>query len=113
MSNKLDLEIKQGQDESFLLTIKDENGAPQDLTGFTFKGEARDQYQGKLFFSFSFDVKNQTTDTGKVEMILSRSATSRLKVAGKTILVYDVEMTSSTTTRIIEGKINFTPEVTL
>lgn len=113
MSNRLDLEIKQGQDESFLLTIKDENGAPQDLTGFTFKGEARDQYQGKLFFAFSFDVKDQVTDTGKVEMLLPRAVTSKLKIAGKTLLVYDVEMTSSSTTRILEGKINLNPEVTL
>lgn len=46
-------------------------------------------------------------------MFLPRAVTSKLKIAGKTILVYDVEMTSSSSTRIIEGKITLNPEVTL
>ena len=58
-------------------------------------------------------MKDQVTDTGKVEMLLPRAVTSKLKIAGKTLLVYDVEMTSSSTTRILEGKINLNPEVTL
>jgi hypothetical protein len=112
-SNILDLEIKQGQDEELLITVKNEDGSLVDLTGFTFAGQVRDTFIGSLIFSFSFQVQNQGTNQGEVKMTVAASVTSRVKINQPTSYVYDVEMNSgSKKTRILEGKLGLSPEVT-
>lgn len=114
MSNKLDLEIKQGQDELRLLTIKDDDGLPIDISAYSFRSSARESYNGKEVFEFSFSIKNQVTNKGEVEMTLSSSVTSLIKVVRAVYYIYDVEMIfNSNVTRIMQGRIYFDPEVTL
>jgi hypothetical protein len=113
MSNKLNLELKQGEDFYRLLTLKDENGTEISLTGFSFAGQIRASYEDELFLSFSFNIKDQVASTGQVEMTLAKALSSAKTVNSKSKYVYDVEMNSgSQTTRIMEGTILISPEVT-
>lgn len=113
MSNKLNLELKQGEDFLRVLTIKDENGTEVNLTGYSFAAQIRQDYDKDLFLSFTFTIRNQTTNTGEVEMSLAKALSSAKKIIGKQNYVYDVEMNDgSRTTRIMEGQIKITPEVT-
>jgi len=113
MSNKLDLEIKQGEDFFRLLTIKDELGAPINLTGFTFTGQVRATSLTETFLEFTFNVKNQVTNLGQVEMIMSSAVSSKRKTSVKLPLFYDVEMNSgSNKKRILQGSLIFDPEIT-
>jgi hypothetical protein len=113
MSNKLDIELKQGEDFYRLLTIKNEDGTPVNLTGFTFSGMIKESFTSPVFLSFSFTVKDQVTNTGEVEMTLPASQSSKKPVSSKAKFVYDVEMNSgSQVTRILQGSLLIDPEVT-
>ena len=113
MSNKLNLELKQGEDFFRLLTIKDETGSVIDLTGFQFKGSIKETPLTGEFLNFSFNILNQVTNKGKVEMTLSSSLSAKKKADRALSLVYDVEMnTGSQVKRILQGTLLFDPEVT-
>lgn len=111
-SNILDLEIKQGQDEELIITVQNADGTPVNITGYTFAGQVRDTFLGSLIFPFSFEILNQTTNTGEVKMTVAASVTRKIVINQPTIYVYDVEMSAPKKTRILEGKILFNPEVT-
>jgi len=113
VSNKLDIELKQGEDFYRVLTIKDENGLPLDLTGFSFASQIRAAYNDELFLSFTFIISHQVTNKGEVVMTLAKALSSAKEVNTKARYVYDVEMNDgSRTSRIMEGVCLVTPEVT-
>jgi hypothetical protein len=113
--NTLDLEIFQGSNFSYILTISDENEDPIDLTGYTFRGQARVKYNSpSAAFSFTFALQNQTTNTGKVSMTLDDSDLESLPILDTTKYLYDVEMVSAdgTVTKILRGTAKVIPQVT-
>lgn len=111
MSNKLNLELKQGEDFYRLLTLTDESGAALDLTGHSFAGQIRANYNSEIFLSFTFNISDAVN--GKVEMTLSAALSSAKTSIGKSNYVYDVEHnTGSSKIRILEGSLLFNPEVT-
>lgn len=113
MSNKLDLELKQGEDFFRLITIKDENGNPVDLTGHSFEGQAKESFVSASYIFFSFLVKDQATNRGEVEFRIPRAQTSKKKIREKKVLLYDVEMnTGSYVSRILQGSMILDPGVT-
>lgn len=111
-SNILDLEIKQGQDEELIITVQNADGTPVNITGYTFAGQVRDTFLGSLIFPFSFEIQDQVTNTGEVKMTVAAAVTRKIRINQPTTYVYDVEMYSPKETRVIEGKILLTPEVT-
>jgi len=111
--NILDLEVHQGQDERFVLTVKDDEGVPTDITGRTFRSSAKTNYNSKVVFSFTFNILDQITKTGQVEMILSSAVSTAIKIPYRTTYIYDVEMVvAGVVTRIFQGKVYLDPEVT-
>ena len=110
-----DFSIDQGSDFALLLTLKDEAGVLIDLTGNTFAGQARiTKEDAAPAFSFTFEIKNQTTNAGEVLMILSAAASTALELTDKQKYLYDVERTDAggAKQRLIEGKVTMIKEVT-
>lgn len=103
----------QGTDYPLVITVNDENMEPVDLSSSTFEGQAREAYSsGSVLFSFSFTILDQVTDKGKVVAKINNTAITTVLSSNKNA-VYDIEMTSmGQKTRILEGKIIITPEVT-
>jgi hypothetical protein len=115
MASNLNLTIDQGADFQRVLTIKDSNGDAIDLTGYTFRGQARTAYgAAAIGFSFVFVIRNQTTNKGEVDWTLPNSTFSSTTLTKVTTYVYDVEMVSAggIVTRLVEGSVAITPEVT-
>lgn len=112
MSNRLDMELKQGEDFYRLLTIKDANGDAVDITGYTFAAQIKKGYQDKsAFLTFSFNISDASA--GQVEMTLAASLSSAKIILKREEYVYDVEMDDTVRkTRIMEGVIEISPEVT-
>jgi hypothetical protein len=110
------LEIKQGETFSGLLRIKENPTTTTDVTGYTFRGQARRKIADpEILFSFSFVIQDQLTNEGEVLWLLADSITTGIALDGKVLeCFYDIEMvdTASNVTRIVEGKIKITPEVT-
>lgn len=113
MASIKNLVIDQGATFSLSITVADANGNALNLTGYTLRSQMRRSYGATS--STSFTVASATPATGELTISLTDAQTSALK-AGR--YVYDVEIVSpagagSEVTRVLEGIITVTPEVTL
>ena len=108
MATKANLVIDQGTTFSTDLNLTDENGDPLQLSGYTATSQMRKWYtstNAAATFTTSINV-----DTGVVTLSLTPFQTNNL-TAGR--YVYDVELNDgSTVSRIVEGIITVTPQVT-
>jgi len=103
------LTVDQGADFSALIDITDSSGNVLNLTGYTVAGQLRKNYDSTAYTQFGATVSN--TIGGTITIILTDTQTRSI-TAGR--YVYDVEITSSggEVTRVLEGQVEVTPEVT-
>jgi len=108
MATKANIIVDQGTTFSTDIYLTDDNGDPIDLSGYTGASKMRKHYTSSNAQSFSVSL-NSTY--GYVTLSLTSSQTSDL-TAGR--YVYDVEVTSSSNvvSRIVEGIVTVTPQVT-
>lgn len=88
---------------------------PTNLTGYTFRGQARRNYGDKnAAFTFSFTVLNQGTNPGEVDWKIEATETEGLKLTESTVFVYDIERVnpSGKPERILQGTFTVSPEAT-
>lgn len=108
MATKANLVIDQGSTFSTDLNLTDENGDPLNLSGYTANSQVRKWYtstNASATFTTSINV-----DSGVITLSLSANQTSNL-ISGR--YVYDVEINDgSAVSRIVEGIITVTPQVT-
>ncbi len=110
MATVKNLVIDQGTTYSLSITVSDSNGNAIDLDGYTLRAQLRKSYGATSYTAFTVEAAADTT-TGELTISLTDTQTSALK-AGR--YVYDVEIvdTDDAVTRVIEGIITVTPEVT-
>jgi hypothetical protein len=108
MATKANITIDQGTTFSTSISLTDENGDPIDLTGFTGRSQLRKHYTSSNSQSFTVSLNSSE---GTVGLTLTANQTSNL-VPGR--YVYDVEVVSAANvvSRIVEGIVTVTPEVT-
>lgn len=108
MATKANIIIDQGTTFSTIINLTDDNGDPIDLTGYTGDSEMRKHYTSSNSQSFSVNLGGTS---GTVTLSLSATQTANL-TPGR--YVYDVEVTSGSNvvSRIVEGIVTVTPEVT-
>lgn len=108
MATKSNLVIDQGSTYSTTLNLTDENGDPLALAGYTANSQIRKWYSSSnaaAVFTASINV-----DSAVITLSLTANQTSNL-VAGR--YVYDVELNDgSEVSRIVEGIVTVTPQVT-
>ena len=114
----VDLICKQGTTWEFYVTLEDEGGNPIDLTGYTGRGQIRKDYTSENATA-SFTVSIDSPKDGKVKILLDAETTSSIEAGHsykdeKSKYVYDIEIEDSNkyVTRILEGIIMVSPEVT-
>lgn len=108
MATKANIVIDQGTTFSTVITLADENGDAINLAGYSANSQIRKHYSSSNSQSFSVSLGGTQ---GTVTLSLTSTQTSNL-VAGR--YVYDVEVTSTSNvvSRIVEGIVTVTPEVT-
>lgn len=108
MATRADLSIDQGTDYEVTLTLTDENGLVLDLSNSNTSAQIRKSYTSLTYTEFTTSIN---TASGEVSLSLTADQTGALE-AGR--YVYDVELTDSTNaiSRIVEGVITITPQVT-
>ena len=108
MASKANITIDQGTTFSTDLTLTDEFGDNLDLTGYTANSQMRKWYTSSTAaatFTTAINVASAA-----VTLSLTPTQTANI-VFGR--YVYDVEITNGTTTsRIVEGVVTVTPQVT-
>ncbi len=108
MAIKANLIIDQGATYATKLNITDANGIAVDLTGYSAAAQIRKHYTSSNSTPFTVSL---TAATGAVVLSLSSNSTANL-VAGR--YVYDVELIDGAgrISRIIEGTVTISPNVT-
>lgn len=107
MAIKANIIIDQGADFSTNIRVTDEDGVAIDLEGYTGEAQMRKWYTSLSAINFDVTLNNST-----VTLSLSSSDTANL-VPGR--YVYDVELTNASSnviSRILEGIVTVTPNVT-
>jgi hypothetical protein len=108
MATKANLVIDQGTTFSTDLTLTDENGDALNLNGYSANSQVRKWYTSSNAAAVFTTFIN--VDSSIITLSLTANQTNNL-VAGR--YVYDVELNNgSTTSRIVEGIITVTPQVT-
>ena len=105
-----ELTMDQGATFESTLDLVDDAGQPINVTGYSFSGQIRKSYYSSTpTANLSISVSDQAN--GNLIISLSPTLTANI-AAGR--YVYDVKMvdTSNTVTRIVEGIITVTPQVT-
>jgi hypothetical protein len=108
MATKANLVIDQGTTYSTDINLTDENGDPLNLSGYSANSQIRKHYTSSNSVVFSTTI-NATA--GVITLALSANQTSNI-VSGR--YVYDIELTdaSNSVSRIVEGIVTVTPQVT-
>ena len=105
--------IDQGATFSSDITVKDANGNPFDLTGYTTEAKMAKGYASTRTRTSITSLIATDATSGVVALSLTSAQTSTLDAPER--YVYDVEITKTATgavTRVIEGIISVRPNVT-
>lgn len=106
-----DLVIEQGATFSLTIMLKKPDKQPFPLVGYTGRSQIRKNYAAPdIMAEFSVSIASPQKE-GKVIMSLTDEQTAALAAVSG---VYDLELESPTgeVTRIIQGKVTISPEVT-
>lgn len=105
-----ELTINQGATFESDLDLVDDDGSAINVAGYVFSGQIRKSYYS-LNPTANLTLNIVNAANGNVNIVLSAATTANIK-AGR--YVYDVKMTdtANVTTRIVEGIITVTPQVT-
>lgn len=109
MATKANIVIDQGANFNTSIALTDGDGGAIDLTGYTGASQLRKHFTSSNSKSFSVSLGGMS---GSIGLQLTAAETANLE-AGR--YVYDVEITQTSTntvTRIVEGIITVTPNVT-
>lgn len=108
MAIKANIVIDQGSTFQATINVTDEDDNVIDLTGYSAAASMRKHYTSLTAYNFTVSI---SPALGAVTLAMSANATSNIS-AGR--YVYDCELTDSygAKTRIIEGVVTVTPEVT-
>jgi hypothetical protein len=108
MGTKVNLVVDQGATFETVLTLTQDNGDLIDLTGYSGTAQLRKHYTSSNSTSFTVTLGGAN---GTVTLGMSANTTANV-VAGR--YVYDVELVDSgnVATRLIEGIVTVTPQVT-
>lgn len=109
MATITNLFIDQGSTFSSIVTLRNQDGSPMNLTGFTVKSQFRKSYQSSQAFTFTSNVFDALT--GRIRLQLAADASSAVR-AGR--YLFDVEITSpiGEKYRALEGIVVISPEIT-
>lgn len=108
MGTKVNIVIDQGTDFATTVSLTDSDGVQLNLTGMSAASQIRKTFSSSNSTAFTTALAN---NNGTLTLSLTNSITSAL-AAGR--YVYDVELTDSAAvkSRILEGMVTVTPEVT-
>lgn len=110
MASVSNLFVDSGADYSNIITIASSTGSALDLTNYTVASQMRKSYGSSTYYAFSASVYD--APTGKIRLQITAANTSLIP-AGR--YLYDIEITNTATsakTRVLEGIVVVTPEIT-
>lgn len=107
-----DFTLNQGSDYELTITLKDSLDVVRNLTGKSFRGQARQQIaQANPDLEFEFEATDLVN--GEFKLKIPAALSTALPFRQRTVFFYDVEMfNGGAIERVLQGKITLQPEVT-
>ena len=111
MAQKVDFVIEQGTTWTVQITVKDADSTAINITDYTCDSQMRSSYETDTSYDITCTIAEPDSTSGILSLNLTDTQSSAIN---KGRYYYDVELTddSANKTRLIEGKITVTPEVT-
>ena len=108
MAIKANLIVDQGTDYETVINVTDDDGNIVDLTGYTADAQMRKHYTSVTYYTFTTSIN---IAKGTVALSLTSNTSNRIP-AGR--YVYDCELTDANNkrSRLVEGIVTITPQVT-
>lgn len=108
MAIKGNITIDQGADFSTSINVTDDDGNVVDLSDYTGAAQMRKHYTSSTAYDFTVSI---ASSSGVVTLSMSSNTSANI-AAGR--YVYDCELTdtSGIVTRLVEGIVTVTPQVT-
>lgn len=110
MAAKANIIVDQATTFSTQLVITDDNDLPIDLTGYTIHSQLKKWYTSSTYVEFDIEVPRP--QNGIVNLNLTANTTANLEYGRYVYDIIAVKNNDGTITRIIEGILTVTPEVT-
>jgi hypothetical protein len=109
-----DTTIDQGADWVINFTYQDSAGAAINLTGYTAALQLRSEAASTTAVLSLSSPSSGITITGATGLVAVRATAAQTGAIAGGVYVYDLEITSSTgvVTRLVQGQINVSPQVT-
>ena len=109
MATYSNIYIDQGATYSSVIELKDSNGLPLDLTGYSARAQIRKSYSSRSAIKFTTAIA--TPANGNIEISLTAAQTRDMK-SGR--YLYDVEVYNNTghVIRVQEGQVEVSPGIT-
>ena len=108
MATYTDLTIDQGTDFESNLDLINDDGTPIDITGYSFSGQIRKSYYSSNATA-NIEITITNAVTGNTLLHIPAANTANIP-AGR--YVYDIKMDTTTSiSRVVEGIITVTPQV--
>ena len=109
MADFVELTIEKGATFSSLITVKDDQGLAQDLTGYSARSQMRKSYYASSKHDFVVSITSPAT--GILQMDMSAANTANI-TPGRYVYDVEIENASGDVTRIFEGIVTVLPNVT-
>lgn len=112
MADTYDFTIEQGTDVQFVVTYKDDDGNPINLSGYTARMKIKKSIGGTTVLSLTNG--SGITLGGALGTVTVDITNTQTKAMDFTIAVYDLEIISgaSKVTRLLQGSITLSKEIT-
>lgn len=111
MASEIEIYMGQGENFNYIITLtNDLTGATLNIAGYQVRSSLRRSYYSQNA-SANLVCTISDASNGNISLTLAASNTAALKV-GRYVFDVETEDTSNTVTRILQGYIYVTPEVT-
>jgi hypothetical protein len=109
MATAKNLVVEQGATFSQNIVVSDAYKTPLDLTDYEYRGQLRKSYGSKTYTAFTITSEDPTT--GELVLFLTATQTTALR-EGRYVYDIEIEDEDGIVTRVLEGIITVTPNVT-
>lgn len=111
MAQFVEIDIDQGTDFNLDLALKEDDGTPKNLQGYTFFSAIKKSYYSTTTVA-TFSINNTQAGAGNIILSISSATTSKLK-AGR--YVFDIKQrdTNNNVERLVEGILTVNPQITI
>lgn len=107
MANKVNIVIDQGTTFNTTFTIHNASDEPINFTTYTANSQMRKSYSSSNSYTFSVSLNSN----GGISLSMNAATTSNI-TAGRYVYDVEVEDASNVRSRVVEGIVTVTPQVT-